>query len=62
LNPYQEYNFDPDLVKFARLAYRMGFCKNIICPLLGMSYELFDRIMRDCKQGDKEYLIDEVEV
>jgi len=53
---------DPTMIKFARLAYRMGFCKNVICSLLGMRYEDFDRIMRDCKQGDKEELVDTLEI
>lgn len=53
---------DPDLAKFARLCYRCGFCKQVICNLIGCTYEQFDRITRDCKQGDKEHLLDKMEI
>lgn len=53
---------DPDLVKFARLAYRAGFCKEIICNLVGFDKETFRRSTKGCKQGDKEELIDKLEI
>lgn len=57
-----EMQLDPDMVHFARLSYRMGFCKEVICNLLGFTGQQFDRMTRDCKQGDKEYLLDRFEV
>jgi hypothetical protein len=53
---------DPDLAKFARLCYRTGFCKETICNLIGCTKSDFDRITKDCQQGDKEYILDKLEI
>jgi len=57
-----ENDLDPELVTFARFGFRMGFCEQMMCSVTGFTHEQFRRITRDCKQGDKEFLMDKVEV